>query len=55
MRLSTNQTLTLPRGLCTAALLGTVLVAYGLPEPQFEATQGGMAVLESKVLQLLAN
>jgi ATP-dependent DNA helicase RecG len=44
MRLSTNQTLTLPRGLCTAVLLGAVLVAYGLPEPQFEATQGGIAV-----------
>jgi ATP-dependent DNA helicase RecG len=44
MRLSTDQTLTLPRGLCTAVLLGAVLVAHGLPEPQFEATQGGIAV-----------
>ena len=44
MRLSTDQIATLPRRLCTAALLGAILVAYGLPEPQFEATQGGIAV-----------
>jgi ATP-dependent DNA helicase RecG len=44
MRLSTDQVPALPRRLCTAALLGSILVAYGLPEPQFEATQGGIAV-----------